>query len=310
MTDEEFQTLANLYLENAIEPTDLERFSQELSASADRVREFNDLRLLTGLIHEHGPLRDDAENVVEFPGNQSTTSFRSAPGWLSWRPLTSAAAGIIAGILTTTIVLAYTGPKIPEVSRIEIPLVDPGFEQLATPLAKSDSLATGLWTGDPTLVVTSGGASAKPREGRAMLQMLSLESRRFCNIQQVVNVGHLIPPNGCAMELSAAFFCDGPARKSRFRMRVRAFAERADELEASAENPMEFPIADLRRGIRVPPESTQWTTGKLELDLPPDTQTLVININAIDLPGTSSADQYLDDVKAALLVTERLPASE
>ena len=239
-------------------------------------------------------------------------SFATAPSpRRQVRPIgVAAAVGILIGVLITSGVWAYAVPKIPEVSRIKIPLVDPGFEQLATPLAKSDSLATGLWTGDPTLVVTSRGTSVKPREGRAMLQMLPVESRRFCNIQQVVDVGHLVPPNGCAMELSAAFFCDGPARKSRFRIRVRAFAERGDELEAGAEDPLEFPIADLRRGIRVPPESTQWTTGRLELDLPPDTQTLVININAIDVPGTSRAAQYLDDVKAALLVTERPPASE
>jgi len=305
MTDEEFQTLANLYLENAIEPADLERFSQELSASADRVREFNDLRLLMGLIHEHGPLREEAENVVEFPGHQSKAPFRSAPGWLSWRPLTSAVAGIIAGILTTTIVLAYTGPKIPKVSRVEIPLVDPGFEKLDTPLAQPDpiAIATGMWLGDPALLATTGGASVKPKEGDVMVRMRSPEIRRFSNIQQVVEVGRLIPPHGCAMELSVAFFSDGSVRKSRFRLRVRAYAESGRELAASTEHALEFPLVEMRRQFNVPRESTQWTTGKLELDLPPDTQTLVINIHAIDRRNTSAA-QYIDDVKAALLITE------
>ncbi|MDA7893755.1 FecR family protein [bacterium] len=54
MNDEKFLRLTTLYLEDAIGTGDLESLNRELSNSPDRVRQFNDLRLLTGLIHEHG----------------------------------------------------------------------------------------------------------------------------------------------------------------------------------------------------------------------------------------------------------------
>ena len=54
MNDEEFLRLTTLYLEAAIEAGDLELLNRELANSPDRVRQFNDLRLVTGLIHEHG----------------------------------------------------------------------------------------------------------------------------------------------------------------------------------------------------------------------------------------------------------------
>jgi hypothetical protein len=54
MNDEEFLRLTTLYLEDAIDACDLELLNRELANSPDRVRQFNDLRLLTGLIHEHG----------------------------------------------------------------------------------------------------------------------------------------------------------------------------------------------------------------------------------------------------------------
>ena len=54
MNDDTFFRLATLYLEDAINAHDLELLNRELANSTDRVRQFNDLRLLTGLIKEHG----------------------------------------------------------------------------------------------------------------------------------------------------------------------------------------------------------------------------------------------------------------
>ena len=54
MNNEEFLRLTTLYLEDAINADDLELLNRELTSSADRVQQFNDLRLVTGLIKEHG----------------------------------------------------------------------------------------------------------------------------------------------------------------------------------------------------------------------------------------------------------------
>lgn len=54
MTDQEFQRLVTGYLEGAIDEGNLHALNRELSGSSERVRQFNDIRLLAGLIHEHG----------------------------------------------------------------------------------------------------------------------------------------------------------------------------------------------------------------------------------------------------------------
>ena len=54
MNNEEFLRLTTLYLEDAINADDLELLNRELTSSAERVQQFNDLRLVTGLIKEHG----------------------------------------------------------------------------------------------------------------------------------------------------------------------------------------------------------------------------------------------------------------
>jgi len=54
MNDKEFLRLTTLYLEDAIDAGDLDLLNRDLANSLDRVRQFNDLRLVTGLINEHG----------------------------------------------------------------------------------------------------------------------------------------------------------------------------------------------------------------------------------------------------------------
>jgi hypothetical protein len=85
MRDEEFQRLTTLYLEGSINANDLEKLNQELGNSPKRIRQFNDLRLLTGLIFEHG------QSVVE---PELSTSFFI----MYWKSFAAIAACLAIGI--------------------------------------------------------------------------------------------------------------------------------------------------------------------------------------------------------------------
>ena len=78
MNNEEFLRLTTLYLEDAINAYDLDLLNRELTHSADRVQQFNDLRLVTGLIKEHGCQIESAthaglptKDLMEFRNNDS-----------------------------------------------------------------------------------------------------------------------------------------------------------------------------------------------------------------------------------------------
>ena len=68
MNEEEFLRLTTLYLEDAIDACDLDLLNRDLANSPDRVRQFNDLRLVTGLINEHGRAVE-AENAADLRTN-------------------------------------------------------------------------------------------------------------------------------------------------------------------------------------------------------------------------------------------------
>jgi hypothetical protein len=67
MNDEEFMRLATLYLENAIDSQELVQLNAELANSALRVNQFNDLRMLAGLIAEHGNTEEIDDETSSAP---------------------------------------------------------------------------------------------------------------------------------------------------------------------------------------------------------------------------------------------------
>ena len=76
MKNEEFLRLTTLYLEDAIDAADLKLLNREFAHSPDRVQQFNDLRLVTGLIKEHGfPI--ESVTQADLPTNSLMDSLNS-----------------------------------------------------------------------------------------------------------------------------------------------------------------------------------------------------------------------------------------
>ena len=110
MNDEQFQHLATLYLEDAINEYDLDLLNRELTRSTERIRQFNDLRLLAGLINEHGYIID-SEDTADLAANSPLdtgglcfyagySEANSESNFTSWR-----AIAIALGVLATAVSL-------------------------------------------------------------------------------------------------------------------------------------------------------------------------------------------------------------
>ena len=110
MNDEQFLHLATLYLEDAINEYDLDLLNRELARSTERIRQFNDLRLLAGLINEHGYIID-SEDTADLAANSPLdtgglcfyagySEANSESNFTSWR-----AIAIALGVLATAVSL-------------------------------------------------------------------------------------------------------------------------------------------------------------------------------------------------------------
>ena len=92
MTDEKFQELISSYFEETIDDHDLQLLNRELATSSERVKQFNDRRLMIGLVLEHG-LSVEAEleeeggeqnQILPAPINESITDVMQDGGSFRW----------------------------------------------------------------------------------------------------------------------------------------------------------------------------------------------------------------------------------
>ena len=291
--------LIGRYFDGTLTPDEKDALQELLTHSAEARKRF---RLLATI--EDGLAERGQDLVLPEASPEPQPRIRAI---LMWRPLASAAAGLVIGALSASVLWAHAAPKLPELLRIDVPLVDPGFEEVVTPVSAATPRALNRWRGDPSHMVSTADSGVTPKQGRSMLQMLPVDHRRFSRIEQIVDVSHLVPAQGGAVEFSVSMFCDGAATKSKMILVLRAFTMASDEIDGSTEDLVDQVSSDARKAVFIPAGSTDWHRGDLRMDLPPNTKTLVFAIAARDLPEASKeAARYIDDVKATIVASSRV----
>ena len=100
MTDEKFQDLISSYFEETIDDHDLQLLNRELATSSERVKQFNDRRLMVGLVLEHGltvesELEEEGgeqNRILPAPINETITNVMQDGGSSRW---SSARSGVL-----------------------------------------------------------------------------------------------------------------------------------------------------------------------------------------------------------------------
>ncbi len=92
-------------------------------------------------------------------------------GWFQWRPLTAAAAGIAIGLFCATVAWAVASPRAVATMKRVFALEDGSFEKLSGAVPSGFPKQTGVWSGDESVIVTSG--AVPPKDGARMLRFVS-----------------------------------------------------------------------------------------------------------------------------------------
>lgn len=240
---------------------------------------------------------------------------KPAVRWLSWRSLAAAAAGIVFGILCTSVVFAYVAPALGKV----VTLLDESFESGPAPLVTGVPVEVGRWSGDYSEI---GGEQqgVKPASGKKMLRFLradyegkpSSEPSAIADIYRLVDVRSYRREfaDGCAVvQFSAAFnafsFPEGEAYECK--MGVQAFdAQTATDGSLRMGNTrIDRELAGASTGrIKLDRNPATWQRMTGDLRLPPETDFLLIHIviqRPHNLPPSPTfAGHYLDDVRLTL----------
>lgn len=233
---------------------------------------------------------------------------------LSWvRPLIAAAAGVVIGLFTASMVY---GVIVRQALWRMVPLrlVNAGFEEGEGPLKPGHSRRIAEWTGS--------GLLARAADGRCCAQLapvlpLKEKSRAGVLLQtlDLETMGAPLVPDGTHLVLSAEVNASHePAPGMRqFALRVLTFSQSAREvLSAIWPDHPDAAEANVVRTLEVDGDAQTWQRLRTRLELPTGTRSVMIEISGPRTPpGTdvgAMPEFWVDEVRAALQIPrETLP---
>ncbi len=252
---------------------------------------------------------------------RSNGSSRPSLKWLSWRPLTAAAAGIVLGTFCTSVVFAYVAPSFGKV----VTLLGESFESVPTPLAKGVPMEADHWSGDYTEVVGEQ-QGVKPESGKKMLRFLradyegktNAEGSRVGDIYRLVDMRPYrgeFADDGVVAQVSAGFnMLEFPADE-RYHCSLTLYALDAESVPTGSTRSGikldEAPLGSHKRLMRLDRSPATWQRLTSELRLPPDTDYLLVRIciqyTLKSAPQPTFAGHYVDEVRLSMARRNPLP---
>ncbi len=229
--------------------------------------------------------------------------------WLTWRPLTAAAAGIVFGMFCTSVVFGFVVQRGFE-RKTPLAVFQPSFEDAQMLLAKGFPDGSAHWGGDEARVVMAeNGIQAK--EGKFMLRLEASPKGSPRIVYQVLNLTSLPSGSGGEMreiEITASFASADAESAMRFIIRAFAASEAREHLDAAWFDHRDEAIASATRGLDVMPGSKGWQTMGLKIQVPRAARSLVLFFGVRTPDKTlPKAAHYLDDVQVSLIEQQPLP---
>jgi hypothetical protein len=231
-----------------------------------------------------------------------------SPRWTSWRPLTAAAAGIVFGMLCTSVVFGFVGQRQVE-KKTPLAVVQPSFEDAQMPLAKGFPPAPSLWTGDVAKVVPAENG-VTPKDGHHMLRMETTVYGKPVLFPRLYQIIALSPSGSERREIEASA---DPGSSPHYTVRAYAVNEAPERLGPDwfARHwfvQQDEAIASAETGFENPPGSTNWQSIGLRMQVPGKARCLVVFFGVKNQPKSQAKKpHYLDAVKVSFVESPSIP---
>jgi len=268
-------------------------------------------------------LRDDSIVALLEPAPATETALRTTPRWFAWRPLTAAAAGLVIGLFSASMVFGFGARSIEKV----ISLLQESFEGGPAPLVKGIPQEMNLWSGDYSEVVERY-EGVKPKDGTKMVRMLrsdfegkaSSMPNRQGDLSRIIDVRSFMrDANGgeFVMTLSALFNAAPFPDSQRYDGVVALYA--LGELGSTEESLMEDALAISNGSCNsMDRDSATWQRASTRLLLPTGTEFVMLKVSFRRWPKGSGdqpslpdlmtfAGHFVDDVRASIRIRKAVP---
>ena len=231
-------------------------------------------------------------------------------GWLQWRPLTAAAAGLVIGLCSASMVWAYA------VRQQSTVLLAEGFEASPEIARQNFPDKTGQWSvAGGKVVGAEGGVS--PKEGRRMLLMEPKAKEKSTRAHYVVDL-RAFPQLGAGarqqFDFRAAFHPAVAGKTDRYLLRAAAFADDLGSVDMrwmldEWGEVQDHSLASAARCLNVSPGTHGWENLSLTIDVPPGARILVLSVwtATMEEKREDRGAHYVDDIRLSCFTKEPLP---
>ena len=301
------EQLIAAHLDGALSDNERAALNTWLKADAASLRRFTEAVMFEQQIRTAAHANAAQHAAADFDAaTTQVTTLKSS--WLQWRPLMAAAAGLVIGLFSASMVFGFVVQRGVE-KRTPLAVFEPGFENAQMPLAIGFPDGAGRWSGDAAQVVAAENG-VLPKEGKFMLRLEPL-SIGVPRIYQVLDLQSL--PSGAGgesreIEVSASFATAGAEAPVRYVIRAFGVTEAPGNLDAAWFDRRDEAVALAARGLDVMPGTKGWQTISVKIQVPREARSLVLFF-AVRTPDKAArtSPHYLDDVRVSLLTPPPLP---
>ena len=270
-------------------------------------------------------LRDDSIVALlePAPAAETLTPLRTSTRWFAWRPLTAAAAGLVIGLFSASMVFGFSLRSLERV----VSILQESFESGPAPLVTGIPQELNLWCGDESeLVETYEGV--KPAQGKKMVRVLrsdfegrvSSKPSQHGDLMRVVDVRPFLrEANGgeVVMTVSALFNAAPFPEAERYDGVVTLYA--LGQLGSTEENLYEDALALSHGECRsLDRDPSRWQSASTRFLLPTGTEFVMMKMSFRRMPKGSDvqsslpdpvifAGHFVDDVRASVTIRKAVP---
>ncbi len=305
MKSDELDRLIDDCLEGVLTEADAARLNALLQDSPDARARYWEMASVHGLMEN--ALQQASLRVIT--GQAGSESNRTVT-WLQWRPWTAAAAGLVFGILSASMVWAFAMPAPKGTVEQAIPIFSEGFENSLMTPERGFPRRANEWFGDLSAPVIAE-AEVVPVEGARMIRLVPSTKRKLSYARRVIDMEEYpstAPRQTRRIEVSACFNAPGATVPSHYQVRLAAFSQEPSALRAIwNDEPLLFDtvLQHVGRNMHVSPGDRSWQTMRAAMDIPPGTRSVVISLAAGESsPESSLMEHYLDHVQARFVITQ------